>query len=443
MTKIDQLTPMAMSMQMMEPNISATPEHQVSVQENSYSNPIQKSFRPEAQLIFACSRTVVDSNTASLIKELLQQDLDWSYIIQKSQLNGVTPLVCYTLITNYAALVPKEVFDKLKGFFNQHAQRNLLMAAELISIVRLLESNDVPVLPFKGPTLAVLAYNNLSLRQFCDLDILVHHRHIKRAIELLESRGYKLVTSPSWAQKMHIPASRKKDYSLVNEAREIRAELHWKFSGGHFDLPLNMQRLWNQCNTLSLAGQTIRGLPLTELLLYLTMHGSRHGWGRLAWICDIAELIRVHQEIDWETQIEQARLLGGERNLALGLLLANQLLDAPLPEKVLERIKTDTVVCSVAEDVHKLLFRDNDDSLDISYFHHYHPKMKERFRDRVRLHLHYYYRYARLAITPNAQDRAFLRLPKFLYSLHYIARPIRLIHDRGLTRLRQWMYKRT
>src|SRR5437870_4666302 len=55
----------------------------------------------------------------------------------------------------------------------RNARRNLLMLRELLEVLDLFAEHSVPALPYKGPILAAVEYGNVSLRTFCDLDILV------------------------------------------------------------------------------------------------------------------------------------------------------------------------------------------------------------------------------------------------------------------------------
>jgi hypothetical protein len=390
---------------------------------------------PEARLILACSQTRINASTATLIKELLQEELDWEYIIKNAQTNGVTPLLCHNLLHTHPELIPERFLHWLLGFSREHARNNLLQTMELLKVIQLLEDNNVPALPLKGPTLAALVYGNVALRQFCDLDILVHKKNIDRAINILATHGYHLTALPSWFERLPTPISRKKDVSLANDNGSVRIELHWRLSGTHFDLPLGNEALWTSLEKASLAGTSVRTLPVNDLLLYLTMHGSRHGWARLAWICDVAEIVGIHKDLDWSALMRRAAALGSERNLALGLLLANSVLGAEMPSDIVKRIQTDSKLGALSAQIHHRLFTDIENSLDISYWHDYHLRVRERLRDRVRLRLHYYTRYFRLVTTPTEQDRIFLLLPIFLSFLYYLIRPFRLIKVHGFNRL--------
>jgi hypothetical protein len=410
------------------------PQQVVREERSSKPIPIGMEAHPEDQLILACARVAVGSEKSEEIKSLIGQHINWSYTIRKASRNGVMPLLCLNLIRICPDLMPEAVLAECNKYWRDQAQNNLFQTAELLKLLRLLDSHKILALPFKGPTLAAYAYRNLSLRQFCDLDILVRKRDIKKIVKLLTRTGFKLTSSPTWLQRLPTPASRKKDFGLISDDGQVRVELHWRFSGTHFDLPVNLKYLWGRLETITLAGCSVRSLPLNDLLLYLTMHGSRHGWERLIWVCDIAELVGVYnKDIDWSQLLAQASALGSKRNLLVGLHLASVLLNAKLTEEVSQAIETDPVVKQASEQARGFLFRDDDTSPSLSYWQSYHLGMKERLRERLRLRFHYWFRYLHIAFTPNAKDHAIVALPRFLFFAYYLVRAIRLVKSYGLS----------
>src|SRR6185295_14836569 len=92
------------------------------------------------------------------------------------------------------------------------------------------------------------------------------------------------------------------------------------------------------------------------LVLSLCVHGSKHLWERLAWICDVAELVKTRTDLNWSVLLERAVSTGNERMLFLGLYLANNLLDAPLPLHVESKVAKEKMVPSVANEVSERLF---------------------------------------------------------------------------------------
>ena len=69
------------------------------------------------------------------------------------------------------------------------------------------------------------------------------------------------------------------------------------------------------------------------------------------WLCDIAELIRAHPQMDWQRLLEQAKTSGSKRMLLLGLFLANDLLRTDLPDDVWQRIQAAPKVQLLAQQV--------------------------------------------------------------------------------------------
>jgi len=69
---------------------------------------------------------------------------------------------------------------------------------------------------------------------------------------------------------------------------------------------------------------------------------SRHRWERLTWLCDVAEIMRLRPEMDWDVVIARSQVLICQRMLFLGVLLAHRLLDAPLPIAILQKMQANS-----------------------------------------------------------------------------------------------------
>lgn len=76
----------------------------------------------------------------------------------------------------------------------------------------------------------------------------------------------------------------------------------------------------------------------------------------LGWLCDIAELIREHPQLNWEQVVHQAKDLRIERRVYLGLFLASRMLDVALPKTIEDKIQTTPQVISLAQQVTKSIF---------------------------------------------------------------------------------------
>ena len=355
------------------------------------------TIRCEDELLLRCAGTYIGSDTAERIQYLCRVPIDWDYLIGAASAHGVKPLLCSALINTCPEALTKLILDQLKRYLQAHTLKNLFLTRELVRLLGVLERAGITAIPWKGPVLAAMAYGNVALRQFGDLDILVRERDAMTAKDFLLSSGYRLLYQGTAEQEDAFHSVRKV-CELVREDGRVAVELHWAITSHTFYFPLDPASLWDEVETVSLQGASVRNLGAADLLIVLCVHGAKHHWGRLMWICDIAELLRAYsKQIDWPSLMSLARSLGGARMLALGLLLARELLDAKVPEAVLEQIGAEPKVAVLAEEVRSRLFTSASVmAVDRPAFY---IQLRERPRDRFRCRLYLGYR----MLTPDTQ----------------------------------------
>jgi Uncharacterised nucleotidyltransferase len=135
---------------------------------------MQAGLRPEAELLiqicaFVCSDPA-SRTTNPRTGELLSGQLDWPYIVRTSELNGRIPIVGRWISLTSPGQVPPEVKRKIALAAEANALRNEHLSAELLRILASFSKNGIDAIALKGPTLAALAYGDVSLRTFADLD---------------------------------------------------------------------------------------------------------------------------------------------------------------------------------------------------------------------------------------------------------------------------------
>lgn len=386
----------------------------------------------EIELLLCCAQTRINQSTAEAIQNLVEQDVNWEYLLELAGRQGVKPLLYQSLQSTCPQAVPKRILQQLQNYFHANTIYSLFLTKELLFLLDFLDSKGIPAIPYKGPVLAASAYGKLSLRQCGDLDILVEPQNFLKAKNLLIDQGYQPVKPSCFlteAQEIAYLQDRG-EYSLMRIDSKVFVDLHQRITAKHFFLfPLDFEFLWERRQVVSLARSKVVNFCTEDLLIILCIHGSKHLWERLGWICDIAELIHSHQEIDWQELMEQAKRLGCSRMLNLGLFLTYLLLGVKLPESVHQSIQTDSVSPLLAAQIRQRLFSGVEDSTEgdstekfIFYF-----RMMERWQDKVWYCVGSIYRPLFRLIRPTLKDREFFALPPFLYSLYYLIRPIRMV----------------
>jgi Uncharacterised nucleotidyltransferase len=403
--------------------------------------------RLEDQLLLCCARTCMDVASAERVRDLCRESVDWEYLIRTAEVHGMLPLLCWNLHNTCPDAVPSVTLDQFRSHFFNNAGRNAFLTGELLKLLHMLEAHGIPAIPFKGAVLAIKAYGNLSLRQFNDLDILVHKQDVLRVRDLLMAQGYRQQIQATGALEAACLESLCA-YNFMRDDGRVVVDLHWGITATFGTRPLDLQQLWARLEPISLAGTIVHTLSHEDLLLILCVHGSKHHWERLNWLCDVAEVIRYCPDLAWGQVLEQAGTLGSKRMLFLGLLLASDLLRAALPQKVQQQIGLDPVARSLAVRVRERLFREDNgpsgiferpftiEDVSLSSVH-FRLRMRERLRDKVRYCLHL----AHLATAQTLKDRALCPLPISLSFLYYLARPIRLTITYGLNALAYVCFK--
>jgi hypothetical protein len=375
------------------------------------------NIRPEDEVILCCARTSMDPERADLVKAILRQNIDWKYLMKTAQRHGLIPLLYKNLSDVSPEMVPEEVMKTFHEQYNANSRRNLFLTGELIKLFHFFESNGISAVPFKGPALAASVYGNLALRQFCDLDILIQKQDLLKVRDLMIFLGY----VPEFQfNNIQAKVLIKYQYELhfVHTNRNIFMGLHWNLAPRYLNCPLVSEYLWK--NARPVIGSS--GFPVIQpeyLILMLCIHGTKDFWRQLIWVCDVAELIHVHKEMDWDFVLTLASNIGCQRMLFLGLFLAKDLLGASFPDEVLQKVKTDPKVKILAEQVKQTLFQGNDGVPGIGNFLFY-LMSRERLKDKL-LYCQ------RMITTISPQDWAFVELPQSLSFLYYFLRPIRLM----------------
>lgn len=381
-------------------------------------SPVLPKLQREAALLLGCSGVQPARESSARVDALLAEALDWPWILAMARLHGVGPLLCSHLNANFPDRLEQAPLEHLRKSFQVDLRRSFLISQELLVILELFSMNEIPALPYKGPVLAAAEYGNVAHRPCCDLDILVHRGDLARARDVLIARGY---VPEHQLTPLHERAwlRARNDINLRRPDLDIVVELHWEVVPRRLGVRFDDDRLWAQPQTVRIGGRDVQTLSAENLLLVLCVHGSKHRWTRLVWIRDLAAIVSNHPHMNWPDLFREARRMGVERMLAVGLHLASDVTGCDLPDDVRELIEAPATA-TLARGVRERLFQSADrdhSALQRSVFH---LKIRERLRDKVRFGLY-------TAIVPSAADRLLVGLPPALSILYYVLRPFRLL----------------
>jgi hypothetical protein len=382
-----------------------------------------KELRPELELILCCARTRLDEAAGRRVSALLRGGMNWSDVVATAFQHHVAPLLYENLSLTTEELVPTVWLDSMRQYARESSGLALHLLSELLRIHEIFEAEQLSLIPYKGPVLSWLAYRSLTGRTFIDLDFVTEQKHIPRATVLLKSAGFSADFEPQ-EELANRTGQAPGQYGFFRAATRTQVELHTEQTLRYFPVPLDFNNMSRRLITVEIAGRKMRTFSVEDTLVMLCVHGTKHFWDRLAWIVDVAELVKA-QPVDWALVMQIAAEMKSTRVLLLGLYLAHELLGAAVPQPVLERAQRDSGVRWLAGKVRDQFEGSADTSPGVV------PRAVFRLRSRDGIgqgmrHI------LRLTMTPTERDRQTVRLPRALAPLYALMRPLRLLREYGI-----------
>jgi hypothetical protein len=291
----------------------------------------------EQQTLCLAARTRREPADEQRLLELLHGPLDWEQLWRLGHLHDVLPLLAASIRPlSGQAPIPAAWLERVQRRFYATLLRNTALADELTRVCAALSAAGVTAIPVKGVVLGETIYGSLALRPAADLDVLVRPIDLPAARATLRALGYSQRAEPLFAE-LHHPYH-DPQYFHPAAGGEICLELHWALWAARF-FHLGADALWERASATRLRGAEVRLLSPEDTLLHLAIHRSRSAL-RLRFLCDVAELLRLHAAtLDWDYLIEQARAAGARTALFFALALPVELLGAPLPAEILPRLR--------------------------------------------------------------------------------------------------------
>jgi hypothetical protein len=376
---------------------------------NVYRTAEENGASVEELIILCCVRLHNGTREVDQLHKLLQSSVEWDELLTLAREAFMGPLLYVQLSTVCPTLVPPAVMERLRADFQSNAQHNAMLIRELLTIVEHFNREGIPIIPYKDPLSARKVYGNVGIRVCTDLDVFIHEGDVPRATEVLRTLGYTRIPridalreafeveleyhrifakDPDSYRRMFAP-DRVGPFDFAND-RAGKLELHWNFLPRRWSIRRNTEPFWARARTVPVDGTHLCSFSPEDSLLLACIHGTAiHDWRWWKLVVDVAELITAHADLNWDQLVTIARGSGCLRILTIGLLLANEVAGAPLPEDIRQRLDHDPRTRTYVQRVVVRLFHETTwksdraaTNLDLSGFHS--MFMQERVSDKCR-----------------------------------------------------------
>jgi Uncharacterised nucleotidyltransferase len=315
---------------------------------------LNRELSPEARLLLCCARTRVGPELVAEIRTLAALPLDWEFLCGTADKHRLTQLLFRNLSAICPESIPANITTRLRHQFHANAGSNLGLGRALIGLVHTFRAEGIPVIAFKGSVLANCSYGKLALRQYYDVDLFIHQQDVEQSDRVLLRQGYRC------------------DAVFDQEARykhadgTVEVDVHWRFTPRYFHLTFSTDELFARARPEGVLGQPVMTFCAEDLLEILCVQLMKDCWERrqqlehLSKVCDIAEHLRAHPDLEWSRVLRSTQEKGLQRIVDCALFLARELLGAELPFEVANRIEADRPARRCARRMCRSLFTKTD-----------------------------------------------------------------------------------
>jgi len=299
------------------------------------------NMRPEYRLLLDCACTKLSKDKQSEIRKLVNNSLDWDYLLQIGKTHGLTPLLYYHLHRiDCNHQIPQSIMERLRNIYYGNLAHNISLDCELNKILNSFEKKGIPVVVLRGLALTQIVYKNIALRAVADIDLLIQKEDLSLVISILLKLGFSLLQ----------PRSVREGYSaelcfVKNEASQEKS-LSAIYIDVHQDITssIRLKRITKtdtegvirRAHPTRIENVNMLVMAREDLLLHLTL---RHCFERLIRLCDLTEAIKAKKgELDWQFLLERTKESRITSIMYYTLWYARQLLEAPVPEYVFKKL---------------------------------------------------------------------------------------------------------
>jgi len=294
---------------------------------------------PDAyELIRTCLSHRSEAARRSALQPFFEDGIDWSLVQQEARRHRVLPLLYRELENLLGSCLPSSLREQIREHWRGERIRNTFVIQELGRLAQHLQAADLPFLVMKGPVLAKTAYGNIALRHSVDSDVFIPKKKFSEVEHALLELGNE------YTEKRKAVAGWRKALSLYldgqwefRRGRSFTLDVHTRLMPPGYSFPSNFQPFWERARPVQLSDEvSVPGFAPEDQVLVLAHHGIKNQWRALRHIADIAAVIWEEDDLDWERLLARAERIQATRALKLGLYMAHELLDVPLPPHVEE-----------------------------------------------------------------------------------------------------------
>lgn len=289
-------------------------------------------MRPEDLLLIHCARQrfgAADVERVRALAEVARPDYGRLYDVARD--HRLAPLVFKNL--GYAVDLPADVVARADADKVSNAVLKAERRRKLGDLLDLLERGGVPTLLIKGEALDHTVYEKPWYTASADIDLVLMARKEDADPRTVARLGEVLPTVPF-------------------------IETNWR---DHHDvtmnriLPIDFDAVARDAASVTIEGRDVRVPCREDALLFAAINSCRKKFFRLKSLCDIAEIVRADEALEWDRFLQRARAARCPGIAYTALWVTRSLTGCDVPDRVFRALDPGPVRAAVVRYLSKRL----------------------------------------------------------------------------------------
>ncbi len=312
-------------------------------------------FYPEMEVAVVTSKATFSNDDQLLVEKLITQNFDWELLYRLSLYHKIFPRVWHHFDkSGLSAAAPSSMQGAARQFVRKNLLKSMLMWQQYIELYNSCKDVGIEIILFKGPVSAAYLYDDIALRSYGDLDILIKREDFPLVYELLLAKDY---IPELQLTKKHFSA-----YTAIEDnlgfwnKNGLSVEIHWELSGRYLAAPLTYDFVQDDLVPTQIMKHKSVTFSDEKLLLYFVLHGTKHGWQELDHICCVSDLIEKRSRLDWQLVFNMADRYKMSRMLCIALFISESIFEQQFPRSVAGKMRADKKARQIADGIVTLFY---------------------------------------------------------------------------------------
>ena len=249
--------------------------HQRHMQSSAYNNQ-HPLLTPGEQLVLTAMKLKPTASDIARMEAYVNEVTDWEYVTQLAIDRGIGPMLNHKIpMLSNKHLIPAEAQQRLQQSYLRTLARGMRLYEAFREVGTALNEAGIKFVALKGVYLAEALYEDIGLRLFSDIDLLVAEEDGERSLEVLRGKGFTSTAETIFQTEfvgkhrkvVHFPPMIKGDISI-----EVHVRLHGDSPEYKFDIPAMIR----DAVPVNIGGIEAHTLNIYDCAVFIAVHADKH-----------------------------------------------------------------------------------------------------------------------------------------------------------------------